>query len=225
MISVKISGKKHNIPNKFEDVTPKQLHSLTDLKPKTLIHKLTDIPEKSIDSLTSSQIMSLYLLLSFVEEAPAIVRVKEQIDVGQEAWRKFELVKQNIVGKTQPYIAVEVSRIYFGDQVFEWSIPLLYGQSEQILSSFAVFLERYKELNQGDGYDDDQLEAGVKGLETFGVAGIRYSLAKGDVTKYEQIENMKAEDIYITLFYEKAQKEYSDRYGEILERKARIGKR
>lgn len=89
----------------------------------------------------------------------------------------------------------------------------------------SVFLERYKELTEDNEPDADQLEAGIKGLESFGVGAIRYSLAQGDVTKYEQVEQMSAESIYFTLLYEKAKNEYTERLKEIYDRQNGINTR
>lgn len=224
MIVLKLNGKPFKVPTNFDDVNAKQLHGLTDLKPKTLIENLTEIPSNLVDLMTADQVIQVSDLLSFVESQPVMAQIKEEINVGSESWRKLELTKQ-VLSKPEPYIAVEVSRLYFGDQVFEWSAELLYGQTAQILQSLSVFLERFKELNEQDEYDPDDLEAGIKGLESFGVGAIRYSLAKGDVTKYDAIEQMDAESIYFTLLYEKAKGEFLRRKEIIIKRQNGIGTR
>jgi len=225
MITIKINGSDYKIPTSFEDVTPKQLHELPDTKPKTLISELTDISHELIEKMTSEQVVQLDTLLSFVHEQPNELLIKEEVSVGKKEWIHLEMTKQALETKNEPFIAVEVARRYFGEEVFDWSPALVYGQTAQILHSLSLFLERYKELNDSDPYDDDQLEAGVKGLESFGVGAIRYALAKGDVTKYEEVEKMSAEAVYFTLLYEKAQSEYSSRLKEIYDRQNGIGTR
>lgn len=225
MVRVEIAGKQYSIPSKASEVKTRQLHSIRSDKPKEVIKALTDIPDELINRLQSEAVLSLYELLSFVYEPPLSPKMKEEINVGSEAWIKLELTRQAMQVNVEPYIIVEVSRIYFGDEVFDWSWELLYGQTAQIISSMSVFLERYKELTKDDEPDPDQLEAGIKGLESFGVGAIRYSLAQGDVTKYEQIEQMSAESIYFTLLYEKAKNEYTERLKEIYDRQNGINTR
>lgn len=225
MVRVEIAGKQYSIPSKVSEVKTRQLHSIRSDKPKEVIKALTDIPDELINRLQSEAVLSLYELLSFVYEPPLSPKMKEEVNVGSEAWIKLELTRQAMQVNVEPYIIVEVSRIYFGDEVFDWSWELLYGQTAQIISSMSVFLERYKELTKDDEPDPDQLEAGIKGLESFGVGAIRYSLAQGDVTKYEQIEQMSAESIYFTLLYEKAKNEYTERLKEIYDRQNGINTR
>ena len=225
MVRVEIAGKEYRIPSKASEVTANQLHSIRSDKPKEIIKALTDVPESIISQLQSEAILSLYDLLSFVYEPPQEAKIKKEINVASEAWIKLELTKQALQLKVEPYIIVELSRIYFGDQVFKWSFNLLYGQTSQIIHSLSVFLERYAELTEDNEPDADQLEAGIKGLESFGVGAIRYSLAQGDVTKYEQVEQMSAESIYFTLLYEKAKNEYTERLKEIYDRQNGINTR
>lgn len=215
MISVKVGKKKYDIATCYEDINAKQLHSIENEKPKSIIKALTSI---DVDKIDSKSIIALYQILNFVESEPIMKRYKKDINVASESWLKLELTKQALATQNRFFYVVEVSRIYFGDEVFDWSLHVIYAQTTQILHSFNLFLERYKELNERDEYDDDQLEAGVKGLETFGAGAIRYSLAKGDVTKYEAIENMSAEAVYFTLLYERAVSMYQEKYDQIKSR-------
>lgn len=225
MIRVEISGKEHKIPSKHIEITGRQLHSIKEDKPKAIIKALTDIPHEIVDQLSHQAVMQLYGILEFIYEMPNDAKIKEVIKVSSEAWLKIELAKQALETKNEPYIVAEVSRIYFGDEALDWDVSFLYGQTAQIIDSIGVFLERYRELYEDNEPDPDQLEAGIKGLESFGVGAIRYSLAQGDVTKYEQIEQMSAESIYFTLLYEKAKNEYTDRLKEIYERQNGINSR
>ena len=225
MIRIEISGREYKIPSKHSEITGRQLHSIREDKPKAIIKALTSIPHDIVDKLSNQAVMQIYGILEFIYEMPNDAMMKKEIKVSAEAWLKIELAKQALETKNEPYIIAEISRIYFGDKALDWDIRFLYGQTAQIIYSISVFLERYKELYEDNEPDDDQLEAGIKGLESFGVGAIRYSLAQGDVTKYEQIEQMSAESIYFTLLYEKAKNEYTDRLKEIYERQNGINSR
>ena len=225
MIRIEISNREYKIPSKHSEITGRQLHSIKEDKPKAIIKALTDVPHEIIDQLSHQAVMQLYGILEFIYEMPNDAKIKEVIKVSSEAWLKIELAKQALETKNEPYIVAEVSRIYFGEEALDWDVSFLYGQTAQIIDSIGVFLERYRELYEDNEPDPDQLEAGIKGLESFGVGAIRYSLAQGDVTKYEKIEQMSAESIYFTLLYEKAKNEYTDRLKEIYERQNGINSR
>lgn len=225
MIRIEISGREYKIPSKHSEINGRQLHSIREDKPRAIIKALTGIPHDVVDKLSNQSVMQIYGILEFIYEMPNDAIIKKEVKVSAEAWLKIELAKQALETKNEPYIIAEVSRIYFGDKALDWDIRFLYGQTAQIIYSIGVFLERYRELYEDNEPDDDQLEAGIKGLESFGVGAIRYSLAQGDVTKYEQIEQMSAESIYFTLLYEKAKNEYTDRLKEIYERQNGINSR
>ena len=225
MIRIEISNREYKIPSKHSEITGRQLHSIKEDKPKAIIKAITDVPHEIVDQLSHQAVMQLYGILEFIYEMPNDAKIKEMIKVSSEAWLKIELAKQALETKNEPYIVAEVSRIYFGEEALDWDVSFLYGQTAQIIDSIGVFLERYRELYEDNEPDPDQLEAGIKGLESFGVGAIRYILAQGDVTKYEKIEQMSAESIYFTLLYEKAKNEYTDRLKEIYERQNGINSR
>lgn len=217
MIATKINGKKYKIPTAFSDVTAKDLHQLKDVKPKTLLQVLAKIPESIIDLMSDEQVIALSDLMGFIHGYPQNMMLKEEVNVQKREWSKLELTKQAL-SHAEPHVVVHVCKLYFGEEVMKWPVNLLYGQTAQILDSLSLFLDRYKELSENDDYHPDDLEAGIKGLESFGAGAIRYSLAKGDVTKYEQIDNMSAESVYFTLLYEKAKGEYLKRKEMIIKR-------
>lgn len=225
MIRVSIAGKNYTFKNQWSDLTVKDLHSINSVRPIDLIERLSNVSESTLKQIPESSLVALYQIVSFVEEVPPNIGIKQSINVANESWKKLELTREALKKSAPPFVAVEVSGIYFGEDVFNWPIGLVYGQTYQILDSLNVFLERYKELGNSEPYDEDQLEAGVQGLESFGVGAIRYSLAKGDVTKYEAIESMSAEDVYFTLLYEKGVNEYQKKLKDIYDRQNGISSR
>ena len=225
MIKIKIADIDYQVMNEWKDLTPSILHCIKSMKPIDLIPILSDIPKNVIERLSDQSLLSIYQIVSFIEESPPGLTINKPIDVASESWKNLELAKEALKTQSPPFLAVEISGIYFGEDVLNWPINLVYGQTYQILESLNVFLNRYKDLSDSEPYDDDQLEAGVKGLETFGVGAIRYSLAKGDPTKYDKIESMKAEDVYFTLLYEKGVNEYQKRLKGIYDRQNGISSR
>lgn len=225
MISVSIAGEKYSFKNQWSDLTVKELHTIKSVKPIDLIQILSNVPESILKQIPENSLVALYQIVSFVEDVPPNIDIKQHVNVANESWKKLELTREALKNSSPPFVAVEVAGIYFSEEIFKWPIGLVYGQTYQILDSLNVFLERYKELGNSEPYDEDQLEAGVQGLESFGVGAVRYSLAKGDVTKYEAIESMSAEDVYFTLLYEKGVNEYQRRLKDIYDRQNGISSR
>jgi hypothetical protein len=199
------------------------LERITSKEPIPLVASMSNIPIELLEIMHTDSLLSLYELCSFVlDDFDGKARIKRTIDVGDESWAKLELLIQASSTNIIPYIAVQACGIYFGESVYKWRFEIVYGQTYQILSSLSVFLERFKDLRNSEPYNDDQLEAGIEGLESFGVAGVRYSLAKGNPKDYKAIEESKAEDIYMTLLYEKGVSIYKERLEKIYKRKNNV---
>jgi hypothetical protein len=218
MINVKIAGNQYKIKNGWNDIEPIDLYNLRSNLPKDQLAVLSDIPIELIDNLPSDGLLSLYSLVSFIDDIPDQLTLEREIKIGKEAWKKLEILRQSIKTKSIHHISFEACRIYFGEDVLKWPINKILGQASQIINELEVFLERFKDLNEDNPYDDDQIEAGVKAFETFGAFGILYSLADGDVTKYDQINEMNAEMVYFTLLFEKAKNDYNTKLKKIYDR-------
>lgn len=218
MIKVFINDIEYKIKTSWSDVEPMDLYNLKSVKPKDQLFVLSDMPYELIEQFDNKALFPLVSLISFLDDFPEFEPIEREINIGKEAWRKLELLKQAHKSLSIPHISFEACRLYFGEDVLNWSVSKIYSQSNQILHSYSLFLERFKELNEDNPYDDDQLEAGVKAFETFGAFGILYSLAGGDPTKYKEINEMDAESIYFTLLFEKAKNDYNDKLKKIYER-------
>lgn len=226
MIKVKIANKTYKVKNQWKDLTPSVLHSITSKIPIDVVRSMSNIPSEILDQLDANSILSLYQLCSFVlEDYTLPIKIVKPINVGEETFKKVELAKQSLQRGINPYTAVSLCGIYFGEKVYKWRLSAIYGQAYQILNSLSVFLERYKELSEGNEYTDDELEAGVQGFETFGVGAVVISLANGVPSEEKFIEESKAEWIYFKLLYNKGVAKYQKELKRIYDRQNGINSR
>lgn len=59
-------------------------------------------------------------------------------------------------------------------------------------------------------------------FEKYGYFKTLYSLANGDITKYEQLLETEAETIFMTLLFEKDKRKYEKNLKEIYERQYKL---
>ncbi|GEM_PF-2610109 len=208
-----MQGELRQIASTWADVSVAKMHTSPNT-PREVIRHFSNITEDECKALTSDQVLALMAILEFLEDEPANIKIKEVVDVAGGSWGKCERTKIAITQRNPWSMSVEVCVIYFGNNALKWSVGQIYGQSKQIINSLSVFLERYKDLNDSKGYTENEINAGVKDLETFGVGAVRYSLANGDLTKYKAIEETDAETVYFTLMYSKAVAMYQERLNE-----------
>jgi len=214
MVNFKVQGESRQILSLWEDVSVAKLHTFPDA-PRDQIKHFSNLTDQEVKALNSDQVLAFMSILEFMEDEPKGAKVKKDINVAGESWGKIERAKMALQSRNKWSYCVELCVIYFGDKALTWSIGLIYGQSINILNSLSVFLERYKDLNDNKGYSEQEIDAGVKDLESFGVGAVRYSLASGDLTKYADIEDKDAETVYFHLLYSKAVAMYQERLSEI----------
>ena len=65
--------------------------------------------------------------------------------------------------------------------------------------------------------DNNQILAGVKMFERFGVMNTIKALANNDITKYAEIERLEYNTVYVHMQMNKVQKEFDENYRQVLE--------
>jgi hypothetical protein len=66
----------------------------------------------------------------------------------------------------------------------------------------------------------EELEAGIKTFEKFGEFNVIYSLANGDVTKYNGVFDLEYNDAFLTLYRKAEETRFSRKYSKIIQRKS-----
>jgi hypothetical protein len=65
-------------------------------------------------------------------------------------------------------------------------------------------------------HDEMELQAGIKNFDKFAEFNVIYSLANGDVTKYNAVFNLEYNDAFITLYRKAEEARYSNRLNKII---------
>lgn len=76
------------------------------------------------------------------------------------------------------------------------------------------FFKRYENLNIDETTSEEE-DAGINIFDKYGFFNILYALTKGDVSKYNQFLELPADDIFMTLSYEKDKRKYEKKLREI----------
>lgn len=213
------------IKTSFRQVTAEDLTQITDGTPRAIIKALSSLTHQEVLRLTSEQVLALYELVSFIDDPAEILLALPpnfapvEIDVAGDTFEKVELAKLRIQEIKEPYrLAPELVRIYLGDDKVTGSAAACLMQGAYILQELTAFFERFKDLG-GEPPTEEQTEAGIEALHTFGAYGIVESLAaKYHVRPYD-IFKWAAEEVYLELTYQLAKSRYQENLKEIEKRK------
>lgn len=224
---VKLSGllKGSSIKTSFSELTVQDLRSIKNHSPLEVIAALSDIPPAKISELNTDQILALYTLVSFVEEIdealqyiPANIQLPE-IDTAAATFEKCELAKIKAQSIKEYYLLLpELVRIYLGEDHLTGPAIECLAKGAVILEDLSRFLERFKDLG-GDQPNEDQQEAGIEALHSFGTYGIVESIAQRYHCKPYHVYQWSAEEVYMDMLYQQAKGRYQENLREIDKRK------
>jgi hypothetical protein len=224
---VKLSGllEGNTIKTSFKELTVQDLRKIKNHAPREVIAALSDIPQAKILQLDTDQILALYELVSFVEDIedslqyiPANIKLP-YIDTAAESFEKCELAKMKAQSIKQYYLLLpELIRIYLGEDHLKGSAIECLAKGAVILDNLNSFLERFKELG-GDKPNDDEMEAGIEALHSFGTYGIVEGIAQRYHCKPYDVYQWAAEEVYMDMLYQQAKNRYQENLRDIESRK------
>lgn len=224
---VKLSGllKGSSIKTSFKELTVQDLRSIKNHTPREVIAALSDIPKAKLLQLDTDQILALYELVSFVEDIedalqyiPLDIKLPD-IDTGSDTFEKCELSKIKAQELKQYYLLLpELVRIYLGEDHLKGLAIECLAKGAVILENLNSFLERFKDLG-GDKPNDDQQEAGIESLHSFGTYGIVESIAQRYNCKPYDVYQWSAEEVYMDMLYQQAKGRYQENLRDIDQRK------
>lgn len=224
---VKLNGllKGNIIKTCYREVTVEDLRKIKEPTPRNILIALSDIPADKVRKLSSEDVLALYELVSFLDDpAEALAAVPlsielPDVDVASATFEKAELAKLKIEKLKEPYrLFPELVRVYFGE-------GLLTGPAINCLALGAII---YQDLNQlfkrfkdlaGEAPTDEQVEAGIEALHTFGPYGLAESIAAKYSCRPYDVFQWSAEEVYLELTYQQAKSRYQDNLREIEKRK------
>jgi hypothetical protein len=213
------------IKTSFKDLTAEDLRLITDDTPRGLIAALSNLTAEEVANLTATEVLALYELVSFVEdlsEAGAALPPGADlpdVDVASDTFEKAELAKLKIGTLKKPYrLFPELVRIYYGEELLTGPASTCLALGALIYQDLAALVERFKDL-AGEPPTDEEEEAGVAALHTFGPYGLAESIAAKYHLRPYDVFKWSAEEVYLELTYQLAKSRYQDNLREIERRK------
>lgn len=231
MAKLKSRSAANFIKRCFKDVTVKDLLKIKAGTPRALLEALSNFSPAEVAALTSEEVLALYELISFIDDPAEIALAlppdfdPPEVDVASEAFEKAELAKLKISRIKEPCrLLPELVRIYLGEAHLTGPAAPCLATGALILQGLIEFFERFKDL-KSEPPTEDQEEAGIDALHTFGPYGIVESIAaKYHVRPYD-VFKWSAEEVYLELTYQLAKSRYQENLREIENRKNQTPKK
>lgn len=224
---VRLNGllKKSTIKTSFNEVTVADLLKIVRHTPREVLAALSDIPPDKLSGLSSEDVLALYELVAFVEDLGEVALCLRpdvelpEVDVAGATFEKLELAKKRTLEIKQPYrLFIELVKIYFGEGLLAGpAVPCL-ALGAWIYQDLNLFFERFKDLGAEPPTEEEE-EAGIEALHSFGPYGIAENLAAKYGAKPFEVFQWSAEEVYLELTYQLAKNRYQDNLREIEKRK------
>jgi hypothetical protein len=231
MIQIKYGEVTYDIPTNFDELTWKQFVSVLELIDKNVVRRVanvTAIPEKELSKLTVVDFSKLCEIVSFID-IPGVVQQyslphEHEINIGAESYGKLEDARQKITqSKNYLICGGEVWKIYFNEDISNDLIPLAITKINFLYSQINGFLERFKDLYEGEPEAEEYL-AGVEVFNKFGCFPTLDRLVKEwggalhtlpNETPHDAVLRVSAEVVMTKLLYDYQTGKYKDRLFEI----------
>lgn len=224
---VRLNGllKKNTIKTSFSEVTVADLLKIKEHTPREVLAALSDIPAETLRRLSSEDVLALYELVAFVEDVSEIALCLSptvelpEVDIAAATFEKLELAKKRTEQVKRPYrLFIELVRVYYGEEFLAGpAVPCL-ALGAWIFQGLNAFFERFKDLAAEPPTEEEE-EAGIEALHSFGPYGIAENLAAKYGAKPFEVFQWTAEEVYLELTYQLAKNRYQDNLREIEKRK------
>jgi hypothetical protein len=219
------------IKTSFKDVTVEDLLKIRRHVPREVVAALSSLAPEEVAALTTEEVLALYNLVSYLDDVneigfnlPLDFEAPE-VDVASASFEKAELAKRKVADIKEPYrLFLELVRIYYGEERLTGpAVPAL-ALGALILQDLNALFERFKDL-QGEPPTDEEVEAGIEALHSFGPYGIVENIgAKYSVKPYDVFQ-WSAEEVYLELTYQQAKARYQENLREIERRQNQAPKK
>ena len=222
---ITLTGLNRKIKTSWTEVTAQDLFSIQADSPRAVIQALSTLTAEEVSRLSAVQVLSLYELVSFVEDLGELsghlhtVRDLPDVDVENGSYERAELGRARMVESRKPYrLFPALAKIYFPDQKFTGVECMAVGAI--INQALTSLFDRFKDL-AGEEPNEDQEEAGIQALQSFGTYGIVESLAARYGCRPYEVYQWAAEEVYLDLLYQQTKAKYQDNLREIEKRKSK----
>jgi hypothetical protein len=217
---------KSFIRTSFRDVTVGELLSIEQHTPRKVITALSSLTTRQVNILSSDEVLILYELVSFIDDLNEVGAVlpldftAPKIDVAGSTFEKCERAKIKASEKKAPYrLFLDLVEIYFPDQYLTGLAAPALAIGALIYEDLCILLDRFKDLASEKPTEEEE-EAGVSALHTFGSYGICESIASRYSVRPYEVFSWSAEEVYLELTYQMAKSRYQDNLRAIEKRKS-----
>ena len=195
-------------PVKWEDVSIKKYHEISNLEENTIASISTHL---SGYSTVKTNLLLSFMQTSFVPAVPDGF----SLNIGKESWGKLESARIEIgkIDDEKPdFLAlyIRLIEIYTNFAIDELSCIEGVGIGKYIFDSLSKFFEQFKELVEEE---DDIAELAGKGeLDALGFLVSLDELAHGDILKYDEILKQPALNVYRKFLLDKRKSKFQKNY-------------
>ncbi len=205
----------------FKQITVADLLAIEQESPRGIVAALSSLTPRQAARLTETEVLALYEIVSFIDDPLEIALAlppdwqPPEIDVTTDSFEKAELAKIKMGQFKASYrLLPALAGVYLGEPDLTGPAAPLLAAGAIVLDQLASMFERFKDL-QGEGPTDEQKEAGIEALHTFGP----YAIAEGIADKYKvrpyDVFQWSAEEVYLELTYQLAKSRYQENLREI----------
>lgn len=175
MIKVKCAEIVYDVPTNYDEITWGKYVKILELQEKNVVLRVSNIsgiPEKELSKLTAVDFSKLCEMVSFID-IPGVVQQyllphQYEINIGAQSYGKLETARQKIVqAKNYLISGGEVWKTYFDEDINNELMPAAITKVNFLYSQINQFLERFKELYEGEPEAEEYL-AGVEVFNKFG---------------------------------------------------------
>lgn len=232
MVNLSGSLKGNSIATCFKDLTGARLHAIKKHAPREVLAALSNIPREALASLSTEEVLGLYELVAFVDDLSEVAAALPvdlalpEVDVAGGTFERLELAKNKARDIKEPYrLFVELVRIYYGEDYLANPALSCLALGAIIFEDLTGFLVRFKDLGQTDPPTEDEEEAGLDALHSFGPYGMAEAIAAKYHVRPFDVFQWTAEEVYLELTYQQAKSRYQDNLRAIEQRKNQPAKK
>lgn len=225
MVTVNVKSLKTIIKDSYKDLTAADLAAIKETTPRAILQALSDAPPGTFAALRAEDIAALWPLVSWIEdpeEAAAYLPAgfdPAPVDVAAETFEKMELAKRRAEEHKKPYkLLPELCRVYHAEDPQRPAAEVM-ALGALVFEQLNAFFERFKDL-AGDPPSEEEKEAGIDALHSFGPYGIAESIGSRYGFKPMDVFKWSAEEVYLDLLYSQTKSRYQENLREIERRKS-----
>lgn len=225
MVTVNVRSQRTTIKASYRELSAADLAAIAEPSPRAILQALSDAPLGTFAELSAEEIAALWPLVSWIEdpaEAAAYLRPgfdPDPVDVAAETFEKMELAKRLADIHKRPFkLLPELCRVYYGEDPQRPAAEAM-ALGALVLDQLNAFFERFKDL-AGEPPSEEEKEAGIDALHSFGPYGIAESIGSRYGVKPMDVFKWSAEEVYLDLLYSQAKSRYQDNLREIERRKS-----